>query len=400
MYQYKLEPYQGMNSRYTCPGCGKHKIFTRYINAETGQHFAEHVGKCNREINCSYHFTPKQYFETNKPLFGNLIKPEFSYIVKKEPPKPKPVSFIPVEHLKRSLGNHSGNNFVKYLIDLFGAELAGEAVSRYFIGTSEHWIGATIFWQIDALGNVRTGKIMLYDANTGKRVKEPFNHITWVHSVLKKPEFALKQCLFGEHLLQTELNKPVAIVESEKTAVIASLYLPQFLWLACGSLTNLTVERCQVLQGRNVTLFPDLNAFEKWNKKAQGLSQFAPFVISDLLENKATEAEREGSLDLADYLVRLPFNEFQSKPPIELINSDEIKTLLGQTHTGKDFEYLIIVGIKTHSHKIYDLIFNSEGEPVRPGEQAQAVNRLETFFEKPLLPALFDNKPCLVHIVK
>jgi len=56
---------------------------------------------------------------------------------------------------------------------------------------------------------------MLYSPTTGKRVKEPFNHITWVHKALKQPDFNLKQCLFGEHLLQDK-TKPVAIVESEK----------------------------------------------------------------------------------------------------------------------------------------------------------------------------------------
>ena len=31
--------------------------------------------------------------------------------------------------------------------------------------------GATIFWQKDDTGNIRTGKIMAYDASTGKRLK-------------------------------------------------------------------------------------------------------------------------------------------------------------------------------------------------------------------------------------
>ena len=35
----------------------------------------------------------------------------------------------------------------------------------------------------------------------------------------------LKQCFFGEHLLR-EKTMPVAIVESEKTAIISSVYLP------------------------------------------------------------------------------------------------------------------------------------------------------------------------------
>jgi hypothetical protein len=67
--------------------------------------------------------------------------------------------------------------------------------------------------------------------------------------------------LFGEHLL-IDKTKPVAIVESEKTAVIASVYLPQFIWVAVGSLTNLNAEKCNVLKGRTVTLFPDLNGFD------------------------------------------------------------------------------------------------------------------------------------------
>lgn len=42
---------------------------------------------------------------------------------------------------------------------------------------------------------------MLYNPTTGKRIKEPYNHVTWVHSVLHKEDYNLKQCFFGEHLL-------------------------------------------------------------------------------------------------------------------------------------------------------------------------------------------------------
>ena len=79
---------------------------------------------------------------------------------------------------------------------------------------------------------------MLYNAHSGKRVKEPFSHITWAHKVLNLHNFSLKQCFFGEHLLNE--YKPIAIVESEKTAIIASAYIPKFNWIAVGSLNNLT----------------------------------------------------------------------------------------------------------------------------------------------------------------
>jgi hypothetical protein len=225
--------------------------------------------------------------------------------------QPKPVSFIPVEIFKASLNltAFETNHFVQFLINLFGIEVTNELVGRYFIATSKHWNGATVFWQIDIQGKVRTGKIMLYSSSTGKRVKDPFYHINWAHNVLKQPVFELKQCLFGEHLL-IDKTKPVAIVESEKTAVIASVYLPQYIWLAVGSLTNLNSKFCNILNGRTVVLFPDLNGFDKWSSKAKELSHLAIFTVSDLLERIATQAERKQGFDIADYLVKYNYKEF------------------------------------------------------------------------------------------
>ena len=316
-HKYILEPYKGMNTRYRCPSCQQRdKTFSRYIDTETGEHIHPSVGRCNRESNCGYHYTPKQYFQDNNISF-DTPHPK-AYKPRPVTPQPKPFSFIPVEVFKASLNPTAFemNHFVKFLIDLFGVKVASELVSRYFIATSKYWNGATVFWQIDTHGKVRTGKIMLYNPTTGKRVKEP-NHINWVHKALKQAEFELRQCLFGEHLLNCaeNKNKPVAIVESEKTAVIASVYLPQFIWVAVGSLTNLNAERCNVLKGRTVILFPDLKGFDKWSSKAKELSHIANFITSDLLERKATDIERKQGLDLADYLIKFDYKDFiQAKP--------------------------------------------------------------------------------------
>lgn len=305
---YILEPYDGMNTRYHCPECKqKKKTFVRYIDTERGEYIHPSVGRCNRESKCSYHYTPKQYFQDNNISF-DTPQPK-AYKPKPDKPQPKLVSFISVEVFKASLKGYETNHFVKFLIDLFGIEVTTESISRYFIATSKYWNDATVFWQIDTNGKLRTGKIMLYNPTTGKRVKEPFNHINWVHRVLKKPKFELKQCLFGSHLLIDKI-KPIAIVESEKTAIIASVYIPQFIWLAVGSLTNLNAEKCSMLNGRTVTLFPDLNGFDKWRIKAKELSHIAKFTVSDLLERKASEAEREQGLDLADYLIKFDYKAF------------------------------------------------------------------------------------------
>jgi hypothetical protein len=246
-----------------------------------------------------------------KVVVATTSPTNYTYQYKPRPvtPEQKPVSFIPGEVFNASLEAQETNHFVQFLTNLFGIDVARQVVKNYCIGTSKHWNGSTVFWQIDTQGKIRTGKIMLYSPTTGKRVKEPYYHIYWAHKALKQPEFELKQCLFGEHLL-IDTTKPVAIVESEKTAVIASVYLPQFIWVAVGSLTNLNADKCAILKGRNIILYPDLNGFEKWNSKAKELSHLAIFEISDYLETIATEAERKQSLDLADYLIRFDYKAF------------------------------------------------------------------------------------------
>ena len=315
-HRYTLEPYKGMNTRYTCPACKKNRCFTFYIDTETGQHLAPSVGKCNHESNCGYHYKPKQYFQDNHiPIDTHQVKGYNK--PKPTPPRPKLVSVIPDQMVKASLQQqfYQANNLAKFLNDLFGVEVASQLISLYCIGTSKHWQGATVFWQMDCNAKARTGKIMLYSPITGKRVKEPFDHITWVHSALKMSDFELQQCLFGEHLLKDK-TKPIAIVESEKTAIIASVYLPQFIWLAAGGLHGLNPEKCRILAGRNGVLFPDLKMFETWKRKAKEISQVARFKVSDLLELKATQAERKQGLDLVDYLLRFDYRKFRHPEPI------------------------------------------------------------------------------------
>ncbi len=305
-YKYTLEPYKGMNTRYRCPSCQQRdKTFSLYIDTETGQHIHSKVGRCNRESKCGYHYTPKQYFQDNNITFDT--PQALAYKPRTITPQPNPFSYIPDEVFNASLKAHETNHFVQFLISLFGVEVASQLVWRYFIGTSKQWHGATVFWQIDTQGHVRTGKIMLYSPTTGKRVKVPFNHINWVHKAIKQPLY--EQCLFGEHLL-IDKTKPVAIVESEKTAIIASVYLPEFIWVAVGSLTNLNADKCSILKGRTVILWPDLNGFDKWSNKAKELSHIATFTVSDLLERKATDSEREQGFDLADYLIKLDYKAF------------------------------------------------------------------------------------------
>ncbi len=238
-------------------------------------------------------------------------------------PQTRPISFIPDKLLHESLKAYEQNNFVVFLADRFGVEIIKALIKKYFIGTSKLWPGATVFWQIDVCGKIRTGKIIPYNKDSGKRIKSSLTKVNWAHKALKLVDFNLQQCFFGEHLLKENLNKPVAIVESEKTAILASIYIPQFIWLATGGLNGckwIDGNVNTVLRNRRIVLFPDLskpeskiNCFDVWGQKAKQLADQLPdsiIIVSDLLEKKATITERHEGLDMGDFLLRFDHRKF------------------------------------------------------------------------------------------
>lgn len=211
-------------------------------------------------------------------------------------------------YVDKSLSHYEINPLYRYLCNVFGEEETIRLFQLYRIGTSAKWGGSAVFWQIDMNGLVRTGKIMCYNPETGHRIKEPQAFVSWTHSELRMPDFHLKQCLFGEYLLKSSTSSPVMLVESEKTAVIMSHFIPDYLWLATGGKNGcFNREAMQVLRDRNITLLPDLGATEQWKAKSAMLSEICKKVsVSDILERIATEEQRNQGLDIADFFLLSP----------------------------------------------------------------------------------------------
>ncbi|GAL64849.1 DUF6371 domain-containing protein [Algibacter lectus] len=270
------------SKKFVCPNCGKQKL-VRYIEVETNNYLDALMGRCDRESSCGYHLTPK----------GNtIVEVKHHNIIQQEPS-------CHVDGVLKAFGdNHKNNNFINFLLRNFSTADVIHAIKKYFIGASDQWHGSTIFWQVDEQMNVCAGKVMLYNENTGSRVKKPYPHINWMHKVLKIPNFVLQQCLFGLHnLCDYEKGSTICLVESEKTAVIMSIMFSGFLWLATGSKSNLKSSLLQPLKGYKIIVFPDKTEFENWNTKVKALEKEG-FLIScsNLLENRDLE---DGS-DLVD----------------------------------------------------------------------------------------------------
>lgn len=298
-HHYQLEKYTSRSSRFDCPQCGGKKTFSRYIDTHTGQYVNHKSGRCNREGKCGYHYPPHAYFRDNDIQMDRHIpvKPTEKVNLLKQ------ISFIEDELAEKTFKFYHKNNFVQFLISIFGKEKAMKAVEQYLIGTSKKWEGATVFWQKDSLHRFRTGKIMQYNPLTGKRIKEYGSNVSWVHKTCGLQNFSLRQCFFGEHLISNDLGKHVAIVESEKTAVIASISFPELTWLATGGKDGLSEEKCRVLRGHNVMLYPDAGCYERWDKKRQSLCHIANFSISSVLETNLSKSEIKEGYDIADYIL-------------------------------------------------------------------------------------------------
>ncbi|MCZ8229021.1 DUF6371 domain-containing protein [Flavobacterium sp.] len=359
-YKYTLD--KG-SKKFLCPNCNK-KTFVLYIETETGNYLTDDFGKCDREQNCNYHKAPpkgskyyliktlslkeitdkaikltdlnciisivpkSQILEQSKnecwisewflekstiQYLTNEFKYHYSNVsgfineVKKivQPPPVAP-SFHSFELLEKMyFENRVNDHLTEYLKERFSKDEVFRAMQNYFItGTNLCWLLSTVFWQIDDKEQIHAGKIMQYDRFTGKRVKEPYNHINWLHSATKEPDFNLCQCLFGLHRVNEDYQKTIAIVESEKTAIIMSILLPHYIWLATGSKGNFKFEMLKPIKKRNIVSFPDKGEYNNWLNKATELNAIGfKISVSDMIE----QTDFENGFDLADYY--LSFNK-------------------------------------------------------------------------------------------
>jgi hypothetical protein len=283
IYKYNLDK---SSKKFICPSCGK-RTFVRFVENETGNYLSDKFGRCDRETNCGYYNKPNREIENTF---------EVKEVIQQE------ASFHNLELVDKSLNQYYNNNFIQFLRTIFSDEEVNKVKSRYLIGTSKIWYGATVFWQIDNNEKVRAGKVLLYDGNSGKRHKtnEGKGLINWVHSILKINDFNLKQCLFGLQLINESKQKIVALVESEKTAIIMSVFKPEYTWLATGSKQGFKYEMLKPIKNYEIIAFPDKSEYNDWQKKAIELNSIGFNVkISEWLEN----TDFENGSDLADIYI-------------------------------------------------------------------------------------------------
>ena len=348
-YRYILE--KG-SKKHICPNCGK-KRFVRYIDIESNTYLPEQYGRCDREANCPQQEYNNPYLDGyakavweqergNRSEFPNNWKPQRKKAIPQ--PTPEPV-FFHFETFLRTLEpeRYEKNTFIQnlfYRVQFpFEVDEVTKVIQLYRLGTvaNGYRAGANTFPFIDIKGNVRAVQVKQFDEQ---------NHTTstdFLHSIIEKhhtrnnkplPEWLeayTKQdkritCLFGEHLLSKYPNIKVYLFEAPKTAIYATLYFgfpeqSNTICLAVYNKSSFSFDKLKVLQGRFVYVFPDLskdgNTFKEWETKAKEYESRLPgtrFIFSDLLEQKATQQDKEQGKDIADYLIKKDWRDFRKQP--------------------------------------------------------------------------------------
>ncbi|WP_180957864.1 DUF6371 domain-containing protein [Psychroflexus sp. MES1-P1E] len=343
-YRYILDR---SSKKFICPDakCTK-KRFVRYIDTETGNYLIDAFGRCDRESNCGHNNDPyksgysKMIWEQEqgKDVNFEVRKP----VYKAQPKAKKETEFIPVSELKNTLKDYEKNIFIQNLLNKiafpFEAEDMEKIISLYRLGTVPE-NGAVCFPFIDAKQNIRAVQEKIFDANNNTDKNKKY-HTSWLHSRLQFTEYRNKplpewlqsylnndtkvSCLFGEHLLSNYPQNPIALVVAPKTAIYGTLYFgfpeepTNLLWLSVFNLSSLTYNKCKVLKGRDVYLFPDASkdgtAFRTWSNKASDIESKLSgtyFKVSDLLEELAPDCDKEQGNDLADYLIKQDWRKFR-----------------------------------------------------------------------------------------
>lgn len=284
-----------------CP-CGKDNKdgkFVPYVGFEN-------KGYCH---SCGEIFLP----ELPKTEQWNVPQPK-QYIKPKVQPQKK-IDFIPdvifKEQLSSGMHLYNQNHFIQWLGSAKRGEFAFDTqtiqtlIQSYFLGNSnkDKYKGWVLFSYININGNIQDIKAMNYNPITGKRIKELKNVFFIGKEILNNHEANTDRCVYGEHLLMGN-NKLVRIFESEATATYTAPFYPDSVCIATGGKNGckwIDKEKCRVLQERTVILYPDIDAHNEWEQRAEILRSYGITVqVSQLIKTNALKFTEQKGIDYGE----------------------------------------------------------------------------------------------------
>lgn len=209
---------------------------------------------------------------------------------------------IPYEkEIRDRIANNGHRGLIDNLQRLFTEEALLPVIELYRLGSIDY--RRVVYPYFDIKNQLRTIKTVMYETN-GCRMKNG-NSISLMHRKLKEEgvlpaRWAECCCVFGEHLLTQYPDRPVFIVESEKTAIACAILIPSYIWLAtggCGYFKQLGMIK-EHLNSRITYILPDKGQYAFWSEEARKYGLKAK--VLDYLE----KMDVKSNTDVADLFFR------------------------------------------------------------------------------------------------
>jgi hypothetical protein len=230
----KFVTYQNYPEIYGyCHSCGKASLPPSIYEDDFGNEFYWDV------INKKFKNVLQLY---DKPVLQNIKS-----IEKRDTNCITTNNYVDFQLVSEGVGCLPENNLLLHLHSTYCNTKVDYVKKLYYIGSTND--GGTIFWNINKDNKVQKSKVCYYQKN-GKRTskfKVPF-----------KNEDGYYSCLFGEYLLN-KYDKPIVLVESEKTAIVCAINFPDYNWLSYGGINGMTNDKMKVLSGKTILIVPDLS---------------------------------------------------------------------------------------------------------------------------------------------
>ncbi|SNV48157.1 Uncharacterised protein [Chryseobacterium taklimakanense] len=301
-YRFKLDR---SSKKYICPQCGK-KELVKYKDA-AGNYQGDEFGRCDRADKCGYLRYPDTVSESTSDYVAPVRKPQV---------------YFPKEYLQKTRKNFDQNVFLQ---NMEKAGIPSEKIKKvedYQVGTitKGKYAGGICFPYIDKHNRVHSVQVKVFNSEN-KTIDQ-----NWLHSILyyhfkasgNIPQWLTDyhnnekktNCFFGEHLLEVYPSKEIIIAESPKNAILGSFILPEYLWMASGSLSTLSVNKLRKLKGRKILLIPDTSpesvAFDQWKLICdEAVEAGIKVQMCRFIEDMATENQKAAGYDIADYVMDL-----------------------------------------------------------------------------------------------
>ena len=323
MYKYTLTNIR----RSDCPFCGKRSKYSAFMNTKTHELAPIEYGMCS---SCQLSKRPLDNY-----LNGESINVDDNKIAYYEADT---LNINIINHFHKP-SSYVHNNFIEGLELRFGEDRVKRVVDLYKLGRFEDSYdgqsSAVVFPYFYTESHLCTAKLMWFD-NYLHRIKEGKKaYPKFLHNLYYRDDrgilhdynnydtdddmnevivpFKLKMCLFGHHQIINDKSKTICLVESEKTSVIMSIVMPEFIWVASGGKTLIQDYKFLFFSGRKCHAFPDLspddNVYKYWSEKLTyynwkyGYDFKLVDYFSDFLQNNNDRINycKGLKLDLADF---------------------------------------------------------------------------------------------------